>query len=175
MFRIYAKSLINDICSNRRFTSVPLRCRFVFRRVGVDKLREVNNRSCSGRGGVYNTRPTEMAESSRNLATLETLNFDNLALRSLPIDAYEDNVQRQVKGACFSKVTPTPVKNPTLVAYSASAMALLDLPESEIQRSEFVEYFAGNKILPGSETAAHCYCGHQFGNFAGQLGDGTVV
>lgn len=109
------------------------------------------------------------------MATLETLNFDNSALRSLPLDPKEDNSLRQVRGACFSKVTPTPVKGPRLVAHSSSAVALLDLPESEVLRPEFVEYFAGNRILPGSETAAHCYCGHQFGNFAGQLGDGTVV
>lgn len=34
---------------------------------------------------------------------------------------------------------------------------------------------AGNATLPGMDTAAHCYCGHQFGNFAGQLGDGAAV
>lgn len=117
----------------------------------------------------------QMAKSARGLATLETLNFDNSALRQLPLDPVEGNSLRQVRGACFSRVTPTSVKNPRLVAYSASALGLLDLPESEIQRKEFVEYFAGNRLLRGSETAAHCYCGHQFGNFAGQLGDGTVV
>ena len=30
-------------------------------------------------------------------------------------------------------------------------------------------------MIPGSETAAHCYCGHQFGVFAGQLGDGAAI
>lgn len=34
---------------------------------------------------------------------------------------------------------------------------------------------AGNTTLPAMDTAAHCYCGHQFGNFAGQLGDGAVM
>jgi uncharacterized protein YdiU (UPF0061 family) len=34
---------------------------------------------------------------------------------------------------------------------------------------------SGNKLLPGSETASHCYCGHQFGVFAGQLGDGAAI
>uniref|UniRef100_A0A8C7I6N1 Selenoprotein O n=1 Tax=Oncorhynchus kisutch TaxID=8019 RepID=A0A8C7I6N1_ONCKI len=29
----------------------------------------------------------------------------------------------------------------------------------------------GSKVMPGSEPAAHCYCGHQFGSFAGQLRD----
>ena len=40
---------------------------------------------------------------------------------------------------------------------------------------ELAEYFSGNKMLPGSETAAHCYCGHQFGAFSGQLGDGAAI
>ncbi len=36
------------------------------------------------------------------------------------------------------------------------------------------EYLSGCRVIPGSEPAAHCYCGHQFGQFAGQLGDGAV-
>ncbi|CAH1241507.1 SELENOO [Branchiostoma lanceolatum] len=109
------------------------------------------------------------------MATLETLNFDNLVLRSLPIDSSEENVPRQVPGACFSKVSPTPVSNPQTVAFSAQALQLLDLPASELTRAEFAEHFSGNKLLPGSETAAHCYCGHQFGHFSGQLGDGAAM
>ena len=42
-------------------------------------------------------------------------------------------------------------------------------------RPEFLEVMAGNATLPGMDTAAHSYCGHQFGNFAGQLGDGAVI
>ncbi len=45
----------------------------------------------------------------------------------------------------------------------------------QTERQEFVEVMAGNKLLPGMDPAAHCYCGHQFGNFAGQLGDGAVI
>ena len=111
----------------------------------------------------------------KNMATLETLTFDNLALRSLPIDPVKEVIPRQVKGACFSRVKPTPVDNPHLVVYAVPAMALLDLPEEELKRKDFVEYFAGNNLLPGSETAAHCYCGHQFGYFSGQLGDGATM
>lgn len=29
--------------------------------------------------------------------------------------------------------------------------------------------------MPGAEPHAHCYCGHQFGSFAGQLGDGAAM
>ncbi|KAK3578327.1 hypothetical protein CHS0354_039034 [Potamilus streckersoni] len=109
------------------------------------------------------------------MTTLETLHFDNLALRILPIDPEKQNFVRQVPGACFSLVKPETVKNPSLVAFSKSALALLDIGEDQVKRPEFVEYFSGNKILPGSEPAAHCYCGHQFGYFSGQLGDGAAM
>lgn len=111
----------------------------------------------------------------KQMSTLETLNFDNLALRRLPIDTEERNYVRTVNGACFSKVAPTPVENPVVIAYSTSALALLDLSEQEAEKKEFSEYFSGNKILPGTQPAAHCYCGHQFGYFAGQLGDGAAM
>ncbi|XP_069119785.1 protein adenylyltransferase SelO, mitochondrial-like [Argopecten irradians] len=110
-----------------------------------------------------------------NMSTLETLNFDNLVLRSLPIDTENEIFTRQVPGACFSKMKLSPVENPTLVCHSSSALALLDLKETEVQQKDFCEYFAGNKLLPGSEPAAHCYCGHQFGYFSGQLGDGAAM
>lgn len=40
----------------------------------------------------------------RKMATLEMLNFDNKALRDLPVDPNEETRVRQVSGACFSKV-----------------------------------------------------------------------
>ena len=45
----------------------------------------------------------------------------------------------------------------------------------QVQDPSFVELFSGNCLLPGSETAAHCYAGHQFGHFSGQLGDGAAI
>lgn len=72
-------------------------------------------------------------------------------------------------------MTPTPLKNPRMIVFSSQALDLIDLNEKEMAREEAVEYFSGNKILPGSETASHCYCGHQFGMFAGQLGDGAAM
>lgn len=78
-------------------------------------------------------------------------------------------------GACFSLVSPTPVNNPLTAVYSKSAFSLIDLPETELQRKDFPEYFSGNKLMPGSKTASHCYCGHQFGHFSGQLGDGAAM
>ncbi len=78
-------------------------------------------------------------------------------------------------GACFSLVNPTPLKNPSLVCHSQSALSLLGIPPGVAQKPEWVEFLSGNKILPGSEPVAHCYCGHQFGHFSGQLGDGCAM
>ncbi|XP_067915261.1 selenoprotein O1 isoform X3 [Heterodontus francisci] len=103
-----------------------------------------------------------------------SLRFDNLALRSLPLDPSDECGSRQVPGACFSRVRPAPVERPRLVACSLPALGLLE-PDLEVSEQELAEYFSGNRELPGSEPAAHCYCGHQFGNFAGQLGDGAAM
>lgn len=110
------------------------------------------------------------------LHTLENLPFDNTAVRTLPLDPVKENyVRRNVKGACFSRVDPTPIENPVLVCYCPSALQIFDLDPNEVKRPDFAQYLSGNKILPGAQPAAHCYCGHQFGNFAGQLGDGRAL
>jgi len=105
------------------------------------------------------------------------LSWDNQALRSLPIDPIGENyVRKNVPNASFSRVLPTPIKNPKIVALSPSALELLGLDvEKALQFRYFVDYLCGNKVFPGSEPAAHCYCGHQFGHFAGQLGDGRAM
>jgi uncharacterized protein YdiU (UPF0061 family) len=109
--------------------------------------------------------------------TFEQLTFDNLQLRALPLD--DDRralaVPRPVPNACFSRAAPTALDAPRLVVASPSALGLLGLRAAELGRPESAEYLCGNRILPGSEPAAHCYCGHQFGHFAGQLGDGATM
>ena len=106
---------------------------------------------------------------------LSTLHFDNAVLRELPVDKEFGNRQRQVAAACFSLVDQTPVENPKLVCHSLSALALLGLDEKDVENNDFVHFFGGNKLLEGSQPAAHCYCGHQFGYFSGQLGDGAAM
>mmetsp|Transcript_62472 Transcript_62472/g.103937 ORF Transcript_62472/g.103937 Transcript_62472/m.103937 type:complete len:630 (-) Transcript_62472:410-2299(-) len=109
-------------------------------------------------------------------ANLETLHFDNLQLRVLPVHVNaEPKTPQEISGACFSRATPSPLENPVLVVSSKDALALLGLSEEQQARADAAAYFCGNKVLPGAEPAAHCYCGHQFGNFAGQLGDGATM
>jgi uncharacterized protein YdiU (UPF0061 family) len=109
---------------------------------------------------------------------LETLPFDNTFVRVLPGDPESENYRRAVRGACFSRVKPTPVAAPRLLAWSPEVAALLGLPEdAEVAGSvpELVEALAGNRVLPGMDPYAACYGGHQFGNWADQLGDGRAI
>nr|XP_027205928.1 selenoprotein O-like [Dermatophagoides pteronyssinus] len=122
---------------------------------------------------INNTRQTMFSIAKKSL---NDLIFDNQTLKCLPIDHVEENYVRTVKNACYSLVNPTPLDNPRLVCYSSDALRLLDLNSDSIDDDDyFINCFAGNTLIPGSQPAAHCYCGHQFGVFAGQLGDGAAI
>lgn len=108
-------------------------------------------------------------------SALEKLNFDNRFVQELPADPLTDNFRRQVVGACFSRVKPTEVARPQLGAYSAEVAALLDLTDTDCNTTIFTEIFGGNRLLKGMDPFAMCYGGHQFGNWAGQLGDGRAI
>jgi uncharacterized protein YdiU (UPF0061 family) len=104
-----------------------------------------------------------------------TLQFDNSFVRELPGDPDPSNRRRQVTGAAYSRVAPTPVAGPRLLAYSREVAELLGLSEDECSSTEFAEIFAGNRSAPGMDGYAACYGGHQFGTWAGQLGDGRAI
>ncbi|MFZ2724689.1 MAG: YdiU family protein [Methylococcaceae bacterium] len=107
--------------------------------------------------------------------TLDELNFDNRFVRELPADTQTTNTCRQVLGACYSRVLPTPVCEPKCVIVSPEVADLLDLSEQLCNSEEFTQVFAGNRLAKGMEAYATCYGGHQFGNWAGQLGDGRAI
>jgi uncharacterized protein YdiU (UPF0061 family) len=106
---------------------------------------------------------------------LKQLTFDNRFVRELPGDPESANFRRQVTGACYSRVMPTPVTAPKQVAVSPNAAALLDLDDTAWQSNLFTQVFSGNRLLDGMDPFAMCYGGHQFGNWAGQLGDGRAI
>ncbi|MGL1932341.1 MAG: YdiU family protein [Desulfotalea sp.] len=107
--------------------------------------------------------------------TLNSLNFDNSFVRELPADKELKNFRRQVAGASYSRIQPTTVSNPKLLAYSEDMANKLGISSSDCLSSLFTEIFSGNKILEGMDPFAMCYGGHQFGNWAGQLGDGRAI
>ena len=103
------------------------------------------------------------------------LNFDNRIVKELPADPETENRRRQVNNAVYSFVDPTPVTAPTLLAASADMAQELGLSSATLASDEFLQVFAGNKKLEGMQPYAMCYGGHQFGNWAGQLGDGRAI
>jgi len=106
---------------------------------------------------------------------MQSLRFDNAFARELPADPHQGPQRRQVHGALYSRVTPTPVAAPQLIAYSREVAALLDLDPRDIETPEFAQVFGGNALIEGMEPIAANYGGHQFGNWAGQLGDGRAI
>ncbi|MBE2258117.1 MAG: YdiU family protein [Rhodobacteraceae bacterium] len=103
------------------------------------------------------------------------LNFDNRFVHELPGDTEGPNQPRQVFGACWSSVSPTPVAAPTMLAHSPEVAAALDLDDAAMASPEMLAALAGNALLPGMVAYATCYGGHQFGQWAGQLGDGRAI
>ncbi|WP_428353547.1 protein adenylyltransferase SelO [Methyloprofundus sp.] len=106
---------------------------------------------------------------------LDHLQFDNRFVDELPADKTTGEHPRQVEDACYSAVIPTPVCGPQLVAYSKEVAALFDLSEAECQSDYFTQVFSGNQLTIGMQPYAMCYGGHQFGHWAGQLGDGRAI
>ena len=103
------------------------------------------------------------------------LRFDNAFVRELPADPERGARLRQVEGALYSLVEPTPVAAPRLLAYSAETAALLGIRATDVATLAFARIFGGNALLPGMQPFAANYGGHQFGNWAGQLGDGRAI
>jgi uncharacterized protein YdiU (UPF0061 family) len=71
--------------------------------------------------------------------------------------------------------TPTGIPGARLVAFSPEAGALIGLRPGEEGRPEFADVVSGNALVPGMEPVAALYGGHQFGVWAGQLGDGRAI
>ncbi len=112
---------------------------------------------------------------SPTVPSLDDLIFDNRFFRDLPGDPIPENSRRQVRGACYSRVTPRKVSSPQLLAFSPEVARLLGISIETCRSTDFTEIFVGNRLLAGMNPYAMCYGGHQFGNWAGQLGDGRAI
>ena len=103
------------------------------------------------------------------------LTFDNRFVAELPGDPETSPAPRQVLGACWSPALPTPVAAPRVLAHSREVAALVGLTDADAASPAFADVFGGNALLPGMAPWAACYGGHQFGQWAGQLGDGRAI
>ena len=83
---------------------------------------------------------------------MQSLVFDNAFTRALPADAQSGSERRQVRHALFSRVEPTTVAAPYLIHSSSQVAELLELSEADRASEDFLQVFAGNKLLPGMDA-----------------------
>lgn len=106
--------------------------------------------------------------------TLE-LKFDNAFVRELPGDPESGSQVREVRDALYSIVHPTAVDAPRLLAFSSKMAEELGFSEDDVNSRNFADVFGGNALIEGMQPYAANYGGHQFGHWAGQLGDGRAI
>lgn len=115
--------------------------------------------------------PTSQRPTAPPLAELR---WDHRYRRDLPGDPDRRLVSRPVLGAGWSDVAPTPVRAPRLLAWSPEVADLLGITPGHDPEA-LAAVLAGNTVLPAMAPFATAYAGHQFGHFAGQLGDGRAI
>ena len=111
----------------------------------------------------------------KKINKMKNLKIKNRFTAELPADPDLTNEIRQVKDTLFSYVNPVKPSSPKLIHASQEVAELVGISKDEIQSEEFLNVFSGKEILPESHPYAMCYAGHQFGNWAGQLGDGRAI
>ena len=103
------------------------------------------------------------------MGNLESLTWISRFLDETPGDAVEGGNPRQVPGACWSRVKPTKTDKPVLRLWSSEMGKTLDLEKSN------GIVLGGSNTVNGMDPYAQRYGGHQFGNWAHQLGDGRAI
>lgn len=96
----------------------------------------------------------------------------NAYLCAMTLHIAFDNSYARLPDALYTRVAPTPVKAPHLLAYNDALAAELGLDVAEADRATL---FAGNTVPEGADPLAQAYAGHQFGGFSPSLGDGRAV
>lgn len=120
--------------------------------------------------------PNPKAADLPGLVDLCDAQFDNSFVRELPGDPVIHNVPRAVRNACYTQVDPTPVRGaPRLLAWAEPVGELLGISRPQSPVGPAVQVLGGNRVLPGMQPYAARYGGHQFGHWAGQLGDGRAI
>lgn len=75
----------------------------------------------------------------------------------------------------FSFETPARFPKPSLVSFFPEVLTMLEIDHREAESEDFAKIFSGSSLLNGSRPFSLRYGGHQFGSWAGELGDGRAV
>ncbi|RTE10137.1 protein adenylyltransferase SelO [Paenibacillus whitsoniae] len=85
-----------------------------------------------------------------------------------------DNSYARLPGSLYTRLNPTPVREPQLILVNDALAVSLGLNVEAMRSAEASAVFAGNEIPEGAEPLAQAYAGHQFGHFR-LLGDGRAL
>lgn len=108
-----------------------------------------------------------------DMKRLSEIEFKKDFVNTFEGDDSGDLSPRQTPGKLYSKAIPTPVNAPKLLAWSEDFGNHLGINTPKDQKD--IDILGGNHIIPSMYPYAACYAGHQFGNWAGQLGDGRAI
>ncbi|HWY63536.1 MAG TPA: YdiU family protein [Rhizomicrobium sp.] len=87
-----------------------------------------------------------------------------------------DNLFARLPGDFYTKMAPEGAgARPLLIHANQKAAALVGLDPAFFSDPAFAEIFSGHRPYPGGDPLAMVYSGHQFGAWAGQLGDGRAL
>ncbi len=102
--------------------------------------------------------------------------MSEVAEAGLKLDARVENVFARLPGDFHTRMPAEKVgEKPRLIHANEKAAALIGLDPASFRDPAFVEIFSGHKPFPGGAPLAMVYSGHQFGAWAGQLGDGRAL
>ncbi|GAK88937.1 selenoprotein O and cysteine-containing homologs [Nonlabens ulvanivorans] len=105
---------------------------------------------------------------------MHDIHINNSFTDALPQDPITKNYTRQVTGAAYSLAQPLVFKNAQVIHVSELAQEL-GFTDDEVQSLAFKNIVTGQEFPDGVAPYAMAYAGHQFGNWAGQLGDGRAI
>ena len=74
-----------------------------------------------------------------------------------------------------TRLQPQALPAPYWISRNPGASRELGLEQSWFESQEVLNALSGSGVLPASEPLASVYSGHQFGQWAGQLGDGRAI
>ncbi|MGB0390024.1 MAG: protein adenylyltransferase SelO [Salibacteraceae bacterium] len=112
-----------------------------------------------------------MKEANSRFKTFTEIPHSPRFSKELPKDKNLENSSRQVFGACFSNVTTQTPQSPGFVHVSLALSNELGIEVDD----KALDVLSGNKPFHNADAYAMCYGGHQFGSWAGQLGDGRAT
>lgn len=96
-------------------------------------------------------------------------------LELVKTDLVWDNSFYQLGTRFFTRLAPQPLPDPYWVGRSPAVAKLLGLDERWLHSDEMLQALSGNQPISGTQPLASVYSGHQFGHWAGQLGDGRAI